>query len=116
MERQKARSQQRNDLGIALVGRCAHSIGKFFLCYIVLFSSETSAQGFAWLFVLFAFGICSFFGLRFLFFGWIDFFRGGGRAAQKTSNYINQVNHVPGRVAESPLERVVITFVGAPLS
>ena len=24
---------------------CAHSIGKFFLCYIVLFSSETSAPG-----------------------------------------------------------------------
>ena len=24
---------------------CAHSIGKFFLCYILLFSSETSAPG-----------------------------------------------------------------------
>ena len=24
---------------------CAHSIGKFFLCYIILFSSETSAPG-----------------------------------------------------------------------
>ena len=24
---------------------CAHSIGKFFLCYIVFFSSETSAPG-----------------------------------------------------------------------
>ena len=24
---------------------CAHSIGKFFLCYLILFSSETSAPG-----------------------------------------------------------------------
>ena len=45
MEQQKARSQQRNGLGIALVGRLADIlyIDKFFLCYIVLFSSETSA-------------------------------------------------------------------------
>ena len=52
MERQKARSQQRNDLGIALVGRpCVHFIGKFFLCYIVLFLLETSPpawSGYYW--------------------------------------------------------------------
>ena len=45
MERQKARSQQRNEFGIALVGRLAHSIGNFFLCYIVLFPFETSFPG-----------------------------------------------------------------------
>ena len=40
MQRQKLRSHQKN-------GRSPgeHSIGKFFLCYIVLFSSETSAPG-----------------------------------------------------------------------
>ena len=42
MERQKARSQQRNRAGRS---PCTHSIGKFFLCYIALFSSETSAPG-----------------------------------------------------------------------
>ena len=31
------RLQQRNGLGIALVGPCSHSIGKFFLCYTVFF-------------------------------------------------------------------------------
>ena len=46
MQRQKLRSNLRKKFGHRN-GRssCAHSIGKFFLCYIVLFSFETSATG-----------------------------------------------------------------------
>ena len=46
MQRQKLRSNPRKKFGHRN-GRssCAHSIGKFFLCYIVLFSFETSATG-----------------------------------------------------------------------
>ena len=46
MQRQKLRSNVRKKFGHRN-GRssCAHSIGKFFLCYIVLFSFETSATG-----------------------------------------------------------------------
>ena len=46
MQRQKLRSNPKKQFGHRN-GRssCAHSIGKFFLGYIVLFSSETSATG-----------------------------------------------------------------------
>ena len=46
MQRQKLRSNRKKKFGHRN-GRssCAHSIGKFFLCYIVLFSFETSATG-----------------------------------------------------------------------
>ena len=46
MQRQKLRSNPRKKFGHRN-GRssCAHSIGKFFLCYRVLFSFETSATG-----------------------------------------------------------------------
>ena len=46
MQRQKLRSNPKKKFGHCN-GRssCAHSIGKFFLCYMVLFSSETSAPG-----------------------------------------------------------------------
>ena len=46
MQRQKLRSNPKKNLGHRN-GRssCAHSIGKFFLCYMVLFSFETSATG-----------------------------------------------------------------------
>ena len=46
MQRQKLRSNPKKKFGHRN-GRssCAHSIGKFFLCYIVLFSFETSATG-----------------------------------------------------------------------
>ena len=45
-QRQKLRSNPKKNLGHRN-GRssCAHSIGKFFLCYMVLFSFETSAAG-----------------------------------------------------------------------
>ena len=47
MEQQKARPFTAKKWFGHRAGRspCAHSIGKFFLCYIVLFSSETSAPG-----------------------------------------------------------------------
>ena len=45
MEQQKARSQQRWFGHRAGRSPCAHSIGKFFPCYIPFFSSETSAPG-----------------------------------------------------------------------
>ena len=46
MQRQKLRSNPNKKFG-QRNGRssCAHSIGKFFLCYMVLFSFETSATG-----------------------------------------------------------------------
>ena len=64
MQRQKLRSNPRKKFGHRN-GRssCAHSIGKFFLCYIVLFSFETSATGspgnYLYVWNLFLSNICS---------------------------------------------------------
>ena len=45
MEQQKARSQQRNGLGIALVGRLAHVLLEILSLLLYFFSFETSAPG-----------------------------------------------------------------------